>query len=101
MSVKRSTHFPHPEEPPEAASRRTHRACAAISEGNVGPELRARARFSLPERHREGIMPRYYFHVRTGGSLRRDPDGRDLPDIDAARKSAVAMACRTWSENPP
>jgi hypothetical protein len=46
-------------------------------------------------------MPRYYFHVRTGGSLRRDPDGRDLPDIDAARKSAVAMACRTWSENPP
>ncbi len=46
-------------------------------------------------------MPRYYFHVRAGGDLTRDPDGKDLPDIDAARKHAVAMACRAWSENPP
>jgi hypothetical protein len=46
-------------------------------------------------------MPRYYFHVREGSSLTRDPDGAELPDIDAARKQAVKMACRAWSEQPP
>jgi hypothetical protein len=46
-------------------------------------------------------MPRYYFHVRAGSELSRDSQGVDLPDIDAARKHAVAMACRAWSENPP
>ena len=46
-------------------------------------------------------MPRYFFHVRAGGSLTRDGDGLDLPDIDAARKHAIAQACRAWSENPP
>ena len=46
-------------------------------------------------------MPRYYFHVRSGNDLTRDPDGSDLPDIDAARKHAVRVACRVWSERPP
>ncbi|HYI90611.1 MAG TPA: hypothetical protein VEY05_11980 [Beijerinckiaceae bacterium] len=46
-------------------------------------------------------MPRYFFHVRSGGDLTRDPDGAELPDIDAARKHAVKMACRAWSERPP
>jgi hypothetical protein len=46
-------------------------------------------------------MPRYFFHVRSGGDLTRDADGLDLPDIDAARKQAVKMACRAWSERPP
>ena len=46
-------------------------------------------------------MPRYYFHVRSGSDLARDPEGSDLPDIDAARKQAVGMACRAWSERPP
>jgi hypothetical protein len=46
-------------------------------------------------------MPRYYFHIRAGGDLTRDADGVDLPDIDAARKHAVTMACRAWSERPP
>ena len=46
-------------------------------------------------------MPRYYFHVRAGSGLTRDPDGADLPDIDAARKQAIKMACRAWSERPP
>jgi hypothetical protein len=30
-------------------------------------------------------MPAYYFHVRDNGSLLRDPDGIELPDLDAAR----------------
>ena len=32
-------------------------------------------------------MPRYFFHVRSGGDLTRDPDGAELPDIDAARQA--------------
>ena len=46
-------------------------------------------------------MPCYFFHVRSGGDLTRDADGFDLPDIDAARKQAVKMACHAWSERPP
>ena len=46
-------------------------------------------------------MARYYFHVRAENDLRRDPEGSDLPDIEAARKQAVTMACRIWSERPP
>jgi hypothetical protein len=46
-------------------------------------------------------LPRYFFHVRSSGDLTRDPDGAELPDIDAARKHAVKMACRAWSERPP
>jgi hypothetical protein len=46
-------------------------------------------------------MPRYYFHVRAGSSLTQDPEGLDLPDIEAARKEAVKRACRIWSERPP
>ena len=46
-------------------------------------------------------MPRYYFHVRTGSDLTEDSEGADLPDIDAARKQAIKMACRVWSERPP
>jgi hypothetical protein len=46
-------------------------------------------------------MPRYFSYVRTGGNLMDDADGVDLPDIDAARKHAVTMACGTWSERPP
>jgi hypothetical protein len=46
-------------------------------------------------------MPRYYFHICTGSDLTRDADGSDLPDLDAARKQAVKMACRAWSERPP
>ena len=29
-------------------------------------------------------MPRYYFHIRTGSELIRDPDGSELPDLEAA-----------------
>ena len=46
-------------------------------------------------------MPRYFFHVRAGGDLTSDPQGSNLPDIEAARKEAVMRACRIWSERPP
>ena len=37
-------------------------------------------------------MPRYYFHVSLEGTLLRDPEGRQLPDADAAREQARMAA---------
>ena len=31
------------------------------------------------------MMPTYYFHIRENGTLIRDPDGLELPDLDAVR----------------
>jgi hypothetical protein len=40
-------------------------------------------------------MPAYYFHVRDNGTLIRDPDGIDLPDLggicDEIRKSVLSV----------
>ena len=40
-------------------------------------------------------MPAYYFHVRNHGTLIRDPDGIDLPDLkgvrDEIRKSVLSV----------
>jgi hypothetical protein len=35
-------------------------------------------------------MPRYFFHIREGGTLTRDACGRELPDAEAARDQAIA-----------
>lgn len=37
-------------------------------------------------------MRRFYFHIRDGSGLIEDPDGSDLPDLDAARAEALASA---------
>jgi hypothetical protein len=34
-------------------------------------------------------MPRYYFHVRDGGGLVEDEEGRELADADVARNEAL------------
>lgn len=36
-------------------------------------------------------MPRYFFHLHDGID-RRDPEGSELPDLDAARCEAVCLA---------
>ena len=36
-------------------------------------------------------MPRYFFHVHDGGSV-RDDLGLNLPDIDAARTAAIELS---------
>jgi hypothetical protein len=36
-------------------------------------------------------VPRYFFHYRTDDELIRDPDGRELPDLDAAEHSAAEL----------
>ena len=46
-------------------------------------------------------MPRYFFHVRDGEAVQADPEGADLPDIEAARKAAVDRAYAIWSARPP
>lgn len=35
-------------------------------------------------------MPTFHFHVRVGDQLFEDPDGSDLPDLEAARAEALA-----------
>jgi hypothetical protein len=37
-------------------------------------------------------MPRYYLHIRDEGRLVEDPDGSDLPDLEAARAEALEGA---------
>jgi hypothetical protein len=37
-------------------------------------------------------MPRYHFHLRDYGALHRDLEGTELPDVNAARAHAEAVA---------
>jgi hypothetical protein len=39
-------------------------------------------------------MPRFYFHIRDGDWLIADPEGGDLPDLDAAWAVAAAALRR-------
>jgi len=34
-------------------------------------------------------MPRYYRHIRHDGQVIQDPEGIDLPDLEAARAEAI------------
>lgn len=37
-------------------------------------------------------MPRFFFHYRTDDEIIRDPDGSELPDLEAAEHNAAALA---------
>jgi hypothetical protein len=37
-------------------------------------------------------MARFYFHLRDGDKLVQDPEGLDLPDVDAAKREALLAA---------
>ena len=45
-------------------------------------------------------MPRYYFHLHNGHALESDPDGMELPSIEAARSEALRV-CRELREGAP
>ena len=45
-------------------------------------------------------MPQYYFHIREGQTLTRDPRGQDLPDVEAAREEAIATGRALLGERP-
>ena len=36
-------------------------------------------------------MPHYHFHLADNGPVLFDPEGRDLPDIEAAREHALRL----------
>lgn len=42
-------------------------------------------------------MPRFYLHFTRGGGLVEDPEGSDLPDLEAARQEALAAARDLWA----
>lgn len=44
-------------------------------------------------------MPQYFFHVRDGDGLTEDPDGSDLPDLEAARTEAAIAAREIAAEH--
>jgi hypothetical protein len=37
-------------------------------------------------------MARFYFHLQEADKLHTDPEGTDLPDVDAARQEALLAA---------
>ena len=49
-------------------------------------------------RNRSPVVARFYFHHRTSAGLIRDPDGSDLPNLDAARAEAEVAARHLWAE---
>jgi hypothetical protein len=45
-------------------------------------------------------MPLYYLHIRHRNELEEDPDGMELPDIDAAMAEALKVARELTAEMP-
>jgi hypothetical protein len=43
-------------------------------------------------------MPRYYLHIVRDGEAIKDPEGYDLPDLDAAKREAISGAREILSE---
>jgi hypothetical protein len=43
-------------------------------------------------------MVRFYFHQRTRNGLVEDPDGSELPDLEAAIAEALVAARHLWAE---
>ena len=53
--------------------------------GGLTPIMLTQRRFFV-------MMPLYYLHIRNGDKLEVDPDGTELPDLDAALAEAVKVA---------
>lgn len=43
-------------------------------------------------------MARYYFHIKDGAELIKDPQGTELPTLHAARVQALASARELWAD---
>jgi hypothetical protein len=46
-------------------------------------------------------MPAYYFHVRDRGTLIRDPDGIELPDLSSARDECRKLILSVLQDEQP
>ena len=66
-------------------------ASAALAVSDIGRSVRLQTA-TLYRTLRLPIMPRFYFHIRDGETLIEDPDGSELPDLEAARVEALEGA---------
>jgi Domain of unknown function (DUF6894) len=46
----------------------------------------------------EGPLPRYYFHIKDGAELIKDPEGTELSSADEARSQALKSARELWAD---
>jgi hypothetical protein len=46
----------------------------------------------------ERMMPQFYFNIRKGDALLKDPEGAEFMSVDAARDEAIAAAREIMSE---
>jgi hypothetical protein len=53
---------------------------------------RLRDRYALPPLREELAMPVFLFHLRDGVDRTLDPEGMELPDMDAAKREALRAA---------
>jgi hypothetical protein len=56
-----------------------------VGGGGLKPILLIQSRFLA-------MMPLYYLHIRNGDKFEVDPDGMELPDLDAAVVEALKVA---------
>jgi hypothetical protein len=43
-------------------------------------------------------MTRYYFHIKDGADLIKDPEGTELPTADEAKSQALKSARELWAD---
>jgi hypothetical protein len=77
------------------------RACACLHANREAHSLDGLSDICAPDRGpiRKHPMPHYYFHIRDGAKLTVDEEGRDFPDITAARKEIMAGMREMIAEN--
>jgi hypothetical protein len=46
-------------------------------------------------------MPRYFFNVRDANGFRKDDEGQDFPNLEAAHVEALKTAEQLWIGMPP
>jgi len=46
-------------------------------------------------------MPGFFFHFRDQNGFKRDEEGQDLPDVQAAHVEVLKSAQELWSDLPP
>jgi hypothetical protein len=49
-------------------------------------------------RAKEGFVPRFYLHMKSGAHLIKDEEGVDLPTPDHARAEALQSARELWAD---
>ena len=64
----------------------------------AGPPCSHHCSHSLGSFSEPPAVPRFHFHHRTPAGLIIDPDGSELPDLEAAHTEAITAARHLWAE---